>query len=312
MDFFTHLTISLLVSTLLSGSLINVYTFLGIFIGLLPDFDFLLFPLWKKVALSGHHGITHTLGFIILISCLIYALLTLFFGLSDQKLLLLMLLVGSLHILGDFIGTGGVAPFYPFKKGYSSLNLDLGNNPILMTCSFAGFVFLVIAGLGFFNFLDARVASIILGLAYIIYFALRAVLKRFFERVPENRGFVALPTTYPWNWKFARRTDSPKEIEIELKTATEFKSYRIPKDKDHNIISCQDLVYSYWHPQVQAQMRFFRYPCYRIICDGDRKEIIWNSIAGKLTEVHVVVDQGELKVNTDLRKDGRGIIKESR
>jgi membrane-bound metal-dependent hydrolase YbcI (DUF457 family) len=312
MDFITHLTISLLVSTLLSGSLINVYTLFGIFIGLLPDFDFLLFPLWKKVALSGHHGITHTLGFIFFVSCLIYALLILFFGLADQKLLILMLLVGSLHILGDFIGTGGVAPFYPFEKNYSNLNLDLGNNPILMTCSLAGFFFLVISGLGFFNFPDARVVSAILSLAYIMYFTLRAVLRLYFERLPENRNFIALPTTYPWNWTFVKRIDSPNEIKIEMKTATEFKSYRIPKDRDHKIISCEDLVYSYWQPQVQAQMHFFRYPCYKIICEGDRKEIIWNSIAGKLTEVHVVVDQGELKVKTYLRKDGRGIIKESR
>ncbi|MCJ7443937.1 MAG: metal-dependent hydrolase [Methanotrichaceae archaeon] len=302
MDFFTHLTISLLISILLSGSLANVYALFGVLIGLLPDFDFAFFPLWKRMPLAGHHGITHTLVFILLTSGIIYAVLAFFFGYSDLKLLYIMVLTGSLHILGDFMGTGGVAPLYPLEKGYSSLNIDLGNNPFLMTFSFMGMIFLVIVSIGYLGILSMTEAAVLLGLIYIVYLVSRFLLKTYNERKQENIGFVALPTVLPWKWKFAKRIDTFEEIEIYFKTRDGIERYSIPKERKNKISTCQDLVYSYWHPMVQAQMGFFRYPYYRIICDKEKKEIIWNSVdMGKLTEVHVILTENKLKVVTSLR-----------
>jgi membrane-bound metal-dependent hydrolase YbcI (DUF457 family) len=293
-----------------SGSLANIYVFFGILLGLIPDFDFLLFPLWKRVPLAGHHGITHMFAFILLLAAFIYILLNSLFGISDLRLLFLMVMTGSLHIFGDFIGTGGVAPLYPLKKGYSNLNIDLGNNPCLMVFSFLGTVFLVAVSLSYFYPLSLISASVILGLAYVLYFALRASIKIFNERKSENSKFIALPTVYPWKWKFARRIDTIEEIEINLKTSDGIKLYKIPKQKQYEIRNCQDLVYSYWHPLVQAQMRFFRYPCYRIICEGDKKEIIWTSVdTGKLTEVHVILNNDKLKVHTRLRENRHNFLK---
>jgi membrane-bound metal-dependent hydrolase YbcI (DUF457 family) len=293
-----------------SGSIANIYVFFGILLGLIPDFDFLLFPLWKRVPLAGHHGITHMFAFILLFAAFIHILLNLFFGISDLRLLFLMVITGSLHLFGDFIGTGGVAPLYPFKKGFSNLNIDLGNNPCLMAFSFLGTVFLVAVSLGYFYPLNVISASVILGLAYVLYFALRASIKIFNQRKWENSGFIALPTVYPWKWKFARRIDTIEEIEINLKTSDGIKRYKIPKQKQGEIRNCQDLVYSYWHPLVQAQMRFFKYPCYRIICEGDKKEIIWNSVdTGKLTEVHVILNNDKLEVHTRLRENRHNFLK---
>jgi membrane-bound metal-dependent hydrolase YbcI (DUF457 family) len=302
-DFFTHLAISLLISTIVSGSIANIYVFFGILLGIIPDFDFLLFPFWKRLPLAGHHGITHMFAFILLFAAFIYILLSLSFGISDLKFLFLMILTGSLHIIGDFIGTGGVKPLYPLEKGYSNLNIDLGNNPCLMAFSFLGIAFLVAASFGYIPRLSVISAAAILGSAYILYYAIRALVKIYDERKSENYGFVALPTVYPWEWKFARRIDTIQEIEINLKTEDGINRYKIPKQKQDTIKTCQDLVYSYWHPSVQAQMRFFKYPCYRIVCEGDKKEIIWNSVeAGKLTEVHVNLNDEKLEVSTHLRE----------
>jgi membrane-bound metal-dependent hydrolase YbcI (DUF457 family) len=302
-DFFTHLAISLLTSTIVSGSIANIYVFFGILLGLIPDFDFLLFPFWKRIPMAGHHGITHIFAFIILFAVIIYIVLSLFFGFSDLKFLFLMMLTGSLHIIGDLIGTGGVKPLYPFKKGYSNLNIDLGNNPCIMAFSFFGIVFLAVAGFGYFPRMDVIDAAAILGLSYFLYYAVRALVKICNERKSENCGFTALPTVYPWEWKFALRIDTEKEIEINLKMKDGIKRYKIPKQKQDTIRTCQDLVYSYWHPLVQAQMRFFKFPCYRIVCEGNKKEIIWNSVeAGKLTEVHVNLKDNKLEVSTQLRE----------
>jgi membrane-bound metal-dependent hydrolase YbcI (DUF457 family) len=131
MDFFTHFLIGLIVSYLVGGSNLPLSMELGVFMSLLPDLDFLMFPLWKKHPFAGHHGITHTPIFIIIASAVIYAALYISTGTSDPVLLLVMLLAGLIHILGDFLGTGGVALYYPFSKKYFRLNIDLGIDPLL-------------------------------------------------------------------------------------------------------------------------------------------------------------------------------------
>lgn len=47
MDSFTHLLIGLIVASLADGSNLYLYTALAVFMSLLPDMDFVLFPLWK-------------------------------------------------------------------------------------------------------------------------------------------------------------------------------------------------------------------------------------------------------------------------
>jgi len=293
MDFFTHLLIGLIIGSLADGSNINIYIVLAIFMSLLPDLDFLLAPLWNRFPFTGHHGITHTLIFIIAASALIYTSMFVLAEESDIRLILVMFLAGSSHILGDLLGTGGVPLFYPFSRRYFKLNVDLGINPLLTIYSFIGTALLSTASLGFLSFIDARGVAIILGSVFILYYASRAVLKIREERAEVNMGFVALPTIWPYRWKFARRTETPEAIVIDLKTSKGLKTYRIPKDRQDKIERCEDLAYTYWSPMVQGEMRFFEYPCYRTICQGDRMEIIWNSAeAGKVIEIKVVCEKG--------------------
>ncbi len=298
MDFFTHILIGLIIASLADGSNTNIYIASGIFMSLLPDLDFLMAPLWKRLPFTGHHGITHTLVFIIAVSVFIYEALSSLLVLteaSDKRLLLVIFLTGFSHILGDLLGTGGVPLFYPLSKRYYKLNIDLGINPVLTLFSFIGIAVLSSAYIGFTHFIDARGAAMLLGSVFVIYYAFRAALKIREEMAEENKGFAALPTVRPYRWKFAKRTETPEAIEIALKTSNGIRTYRIPKDRRDKIERCEDLAYTYWHPQVQGEMRFFEYPCYRTRCEEGRMEITWNSAeAGKFIEIKVICEKGDL------------------
>jgi len=56
MDFFTHLLVGLLLSSG-PGVLPTAVLVYGTFMGIFPDADVFLFPLWKKHPALRHHGI---------------------------------------------------------------------------------------------------------------------------------------------------------------------------------------------------------------------------------------------------------------
>jgi membrane-bound metal-dependent hydrolase YbcI (DUF457 family) len=298
MDFFTHFLIGLIVSYLVGGSNLPLSMELGVFMSLLPDLDFLMFPLWKKHPFTGHHGITHTPIFIIIASVVIYAALYVSTRTSDPVLLVVMLLAGLLHIFGDFLGTGGVALYYPFGNKYFRLNIDLGIDPLLIIFSIAGIFIFFSSYLDAFSSPGLRSVAIVLGLVFVLYYLARASLKLYLEHRPENSGFTALPTANPLMWKYARRMETNEAIEISLKTEKGVKVFTIPKERQKKVERCEDLPYTYWHPVVQGEMRFFEYPCYRIVCQEDKMEIIWNSAeSGKVMDVQVTFSNGILKVS---------------
>jgi hypothetical protein len=171
-----------------------------------------------------------------------------------------------------------------------------------MLFSIAGIITLFRAYLNYLYIPDARSTSILLGLLFVFYYAARVTLKLYQERRPENMGFTALPTKNPFRWKYARRIETKEDIKIFLKTREGVKTFTIPKDRRERIEQCEDLVYTYWHPLVQGEMRFFEYPCYKMICQEGRTEIIWNSAeSGKVIEVQVTLEEGHLRVDKRFR-----------
>ncbi|MFB3765636.1 MAG: metal-dependent hydrolase [Methanotrichaceae archaeon] len=296
MDFFTHILIGLIIGSSADGSNPNIYIASGIFMSLLPDFDFLMAPLWKRLPFTGHHGITHTLVFIIAASVLIFGAISFLFVPAeslDTRLLMVIFLAGSSHLLGDLLGTGGVPLFYPLSEKYYKLNIDLGINPLLMFFSFTGIILLSFAYLDILPFADAGSVAMLLGSIFVIYYPSRVALKIREEMAKENKGFVALPTIKPYRWKFAKRTETPEAIEIAIKTSMGVETCRIPKDRRDKIERCEDLAYTYWHPMVQGEMRFFEYPYYKTNCEDGKMEITWNSAeAGKFIEIKVICEEG--------------------
>ncbi|HWQ19670.1 MAG TPA: metal-dependent hydrolase [Methanotrichaceae archaeon] len=305
MDFFTHLLIGLLAASWAGGFNPNLYLAAGAIMSQLPDFDFIMFPVCRRFPIACHHGITHTLVFMIAASAVLYSAFFALTGVSDTWLLLLMLIVGSLHIFGDFMGTGGVPLLYPLSSKYFKLNIDLGINPPLSFISLAGIVVLLASRLNRAYFLDAGEVTTVLSALYVLYYASKAAIKLHLQRLPENRGFAALPTARPDIWRFASRRETRDAIEVAVKAKEGVRTYRIPKGYLEIIERCEDLPYTYWHPQVQAEMRFFEYPTYQTMCKDGRLEIIWNSAEmGKVMEVLVTCGRDGVCVRTQLRGKG--------
>lgn len=300
MDILTHLLSGYLISYWASGSPLNIYVLFGTLMAVVPDVDVLLAPLERRLPLASHHGITHLFIFLIVLSTIIYILLDLFLGFSDPKLLLLMCLTGSVHVLEDFTGTGAVYLHFPFNKNQSKLNLEVGASPVLAVYSLAAIALLLAINLNIINFIDMWTASILVAAIFLANLAVRVVLKSYFARKPENRGFSALPTINPYRWRFARRTKSDWEIAVEIKTGHGLRSFVIPKKRRERFESCEDLVHTYWLPQVQSRLGIFDYPYYQIDCIGGKKEIVWRTVEmGRVMEVKAAIVDGRPEVRTE-------------
>jgi membrane-bound metal-dependent hydrolase YbcI (DUF457 family) len=305
MDILTHLLSGYLISYWASGSPFDIYIIFGTMMAAVPDVDVLLAPLRRRLPLplTGHHGATHLFIFVILFSTIIYILLNQFFGISDLKLLLLMCLTGSVHILEDFIGTGAVYLLYPYKKKQSKLNLEVGASPVLAVYSLSAIALLLAINLNIITFIDMWTASILVAGIFVANLAIRATLKHHFSHKAENQGFSALPTIIPYRWKFARRTESEHEIAVEIKYSQGIRRYVIPKSRREKFETCEDLVYTYWLPQVQAKLEIFDYPYYQIECGRGKMEIIWRSAEmGRVMEVKVTIVNGSPEVKTDFNR----------
>jgi membrane-bound metal-dependent hydrolase YbcI (DUF457 family) len=275
MDFFTHIMIGFIISSIASGSFYNKYVLFGTFMAALPDFDVFLYPLWRRLPITRHHGATHMIIFIVIVSAFIDILLAVFTGGVDVKLFLLMCITGISHVFGDFITTWGVSPFYPLVKRYTKLNLDAAVNPYLILYFFIAVLFLASVWSGHIPIGEVP-ASALLGATYIAYFAARAALKLYYTSRPSNEEFTALPTFSPFRWKFVKKIETGDEIKVVIKNGPTM-DYVIPKGGLRDIKTCEDLIYTYWHPNVQEYMRTFSYPYYKVDCRDGKREIDWFS-----------------------------------
>ncbi len=311
MDIFTHLLSGYLVSywasdPSINGSPDNLYLILGTFMAIFPDIDVFLKPIWGRLPHVMHHGIIHSIPFIIISSTIIYSIITAISGFQDYRLLLLMYLTGCVHLFWDFVGTGGVRPFYPFQKSYARLNLEVGANPLLGIYSLLSFVFLLAISLKIIDFVDLITASLLVGAGYILDLGLRAALKSYCSSKPENLGYIALPTIAPNRWRFAKRNETKDGIEVILKTRHGPSRYFIPKANPKNAESCKDLASTYWLSQVQERVRIFNYPYYRINCCGNKKGITWNAAEmGRVMDVIVNCEGDRFAVTIEFQRSMR-------
>jgi membrane-bound metal-dependent hydrolase YbcI (DUF457 family) len=301
MDFLNHLIIGYIISSVASGSLFNDYVVLGTLMAILPDFDFILKPLGRRLPILGHRGITHTFAFILFSSMLIYLLYSYTSGQWDFRLELILLMCGASHILVDFVTYSGVPLFYPWVRGYSKLNLDMSVNPVVLLL-----VIIFLVALNYINVENISPAGLrrliyALGAIYLLYFLLRAALKRHYSQKPDNRTFDAIPTWNPFSWRFASRLETPEEIQVIIKRDQGVRVYKIPKlvRELEKIDNCQDLVSTYWHPKVQEYLHLFEFPYYELECQGEEKKIYWRAAeVGDLVRIRVAWKDGKLILRT--------------
>lgn len=306
MDFFTHLMIGFLLSSWLGGSFSNHYVLLGTLMAALPDFDIFLYPLWRRLPFTRHHGVTHTVVFVTAASVTMFAAYGAFTGAADPKLLIVMLLGGFSHILCDFITNWGVPLLYPFERGYFKINVDMSINPYTMLFFFPGVIFLDAARLNYLAPFGLKGATAVLGLVYLVYFVTRGGFKVYNTMKQGNQGFAALPTLSLHKWKFAKRIETDDEIRVLLKSNPRTRTYVIPKNKIERITRCEDLVHTYWLGQVQNHMQVFEFPYFETNCQDGRMRITWRSAEmGDLLAIHVECEDDRLKSWVEFKRGNK-------
>ncbi|MGB9636812.1 MAG: metal-dependent hydrolase [Thermoplasmata archaeon] len=279
MDFFTHLMLGFLLSSWCSGNFYNPYVILGSFIAVLPDFDILLFPLWKRFPSTAHHGFTHTAVFVVLVSVFLSFVSKAIFwpDLNIPLVFPIMLTTGFLHLGCDALTNWGTPVLYPFVKKYFSLGIDVAVNVYLMLSFFVSVLFLALVRFQYISFLNMEMASTILGIGYLSYFGVRVGFKVYLGHSGQ-KNFDLLPTDRFWHWKLAKRVETEEEIVVSVKNSEGVDDYRIPKIESKekiNIQRCEDMVYTYHLPAVQSYLSVFKYPYYRIDCTSNEWKITW-------------------------------------
>jgi len=302
MDFFTHLLFGFLLSSWYSSSFYNPYVVLGSLMAILPDFDVLLFPLWKKFKMTGHHGITHTFIFIC-IAAPITAIVARFFFWSELNLpgaTAIMLVTGFVHILCDALTNWGTPILYPLSRRYLSVGLDVAVNIYLMFAFFLTVLFLALVRFRYIGMLNMEQASVIVGACYLSYLGIRAGFKGHYKRKYRN-GFSLLPTELFWRWKIAKRVEQADALLVYVNNDEGIKEYRIPKAGNSipPILTCSDMVYTYYLPEVQVHLSVFKFPYYKISCTGDVWKIEW-FVAEMHPRMRIKVEyrNGEIKTSS--------------
>jgi membrane-bound metal-dependent hydrolase YbcI (DUF457 family) len=206
-DFFTHLLIGLLLA---SGPALYPTTVLvyGVVMAILPDFDILFFPLWKKHPALRHHGISHSLAFVLLAGPVGAVPLALLYPGGWPAFAAAGTLGGLSHVVADYLTSFAVPLWAPFSwKGWAR-NLELPVNPYTILASslaVAGLSGLWLAAPGLFP------ATLwVAGALFLAYLGARALLKRSVRlRVPGfTRGVHDLePTASPFVWYLRTRQE---------------------------------------------------------------------------------------------------------
>lgn len=302
MDFFTHLMLGYLTASWFCGtfSLSDTCVMFGSLVGVIPDLDIFLYPLWKKHPMLGHHGISHTLAFAFVSSTLIFATVSAVSGFPGFRLLVLMYITSLCHPLFDSLTTWGVSLFYPLSKRHIKANIDTAVNPILIAFFFVAMFLLVLGYQHHKPFRDVWDASYLLAFAYCGYFATKALLKLRVSLRPENEGFTAIATMSPFRWKLAKRSEDRKEIRVVFREENGDRTYHIPKNKVSQVEKLDDVVpYTYWHPQMQVYLNVFEFPYYRIKQKGDAIEISWSTVEmARNMAITARLENGRLKIES--------------
>lgn len=137
MDLFTHVVFAYLLSFVLWGPASPQYIAAGAMAGGLPDADILFAPLWKKLPILRHHGITHSVLGVTLVasfgSILVpYVLAPFIPGVTTTvqasttlRYLVAMELGGLSHVFLDGFTNFAVPPWIPFSKKEYHLEADM-------------------------------------------------------------------------------------------------------------------------------------------------------------------------------------------
>jgi len=95
----------------------RVFLFTLVFLALLPDFDIIIYIIFKPSGMVPHRGLSHGIPFLFLIACIATLLTANYFGIPKRKLFFVFLCALFSHPILDYLMGAGppiafLAPFY--------------------------------------------------------------------------------------------------------------------------------------------------------------------------------------------------------
>jgi len=172
MDTFSHIIIGFI---LWCGYDIKL-GFISGFMGMIVDFDFILYPLSLRNIIFEHRGIAHSYLVVISYTIIFSIIFSLIYSLNFIFTLMAALTGSLAHISCDNLTNYGTYSLYPFRKRPIKLNILLGVDPIIIPFSLYMFIYILytflINDISFLYFL-----CILSGYIYIFYFLIHIILK---------------------------------------------------------------------------------------------------------------------------------------
>ncbi len=202
------------------GAMGEYYFLFTVICGILPDFDIILLPFNRRWYMLRHHGITHTLVFIVGAAITGSLLLWWWYGMNPAILILTGLMGGGMHLLGDYYSNYSIPLTYPFGNTQHKLDIDMAVNPWLLLFSSPTVLTLWYfrsIGLDYGLYVTAVTLASLVFLSYIVArFAFKRVAGVRVRRALGGRGgrIRTLPTMSPRRWNVVVDCSTPERYRV--------------------------------------------------------------------------------------------------
>jgi inner membrane protein len=203
MDIFTHWFFSYLVNFGFQTLRYNEYAMVfGIVIGVIPDFDVLLYPVGKRYPIWRHRGASHSIFFIAIETIILAFIFAPIIDVWVIALIAIGMISGLGHICLDVLTTIGIPVFWPFSKREVHLDLERAINPYFMGLSIFFIIFLFQLREIKFHYSTYLLLINAIGISIVLYYLFKLMLKIYIQKRFSTHEFKikALPTAGFFKW----------------------------------------------------------------------------------------------------------------
>ncbi len=216
MDLISHVLLSYIFAYWVFG-LQTKYLIAASIAGALPDMDVLLWPISRKFKLLRHHGITHSIVGVLLITAVMAPVFLWNFGGNLYVYALIFAFGGLGHILLDSSTQFKVSPLLPFKQNSLRFDADRAVNILVLVLSLGAMIVLLLemnnVPLYYFT-----ITMYFVTLLYLVYALLRIIgrykVKKYY--ISHHMNGEILATANPLNWLIFGRKLHRRSITLNL------------------------------------------------------------------------------------------------
>ena len=272
MDIFTHWFITYLINFAFQTLKFNEYAMVfGILVGILPDFDVILYPIGKRYPTWRHRGASHSIFIITLETLILAFIFAPIINVPVGPLFLIGLISGLGHICLDTLTTIGIPVFWPLSKKEVHLDLERAINPYFMGISIFFIVFLFQLR-GWFPYSIYLLLINIITASFILYYMMKLIIKTYIQIKYSTQDFKikAIPTAGIFKWYLVGKKEDGGVLRLKycrynllIKEKPKFRYFscnclkpaKLPLNSIENA-----MAYTYHLLEVKSFISKFKYP----------------------------------------------------